>query len=608
MHRQEIPGNECSPINIGEEDQQAMRSSKIVGLVTTAFPVVVFVGLCALATAAQTAAPSPAPHPTPTASAASHVIVQNKLIAPQVVTILHRLNWIKAMGLLMSKERAEVIDNLDQRFDFSREVHTNVIAGLALDDGQTIVAWLPEAEAEMPPPMFYVPRPPLPRSPEATPAPPSKVAAPNPPPAPAMPRASTITIPGVSAINIPGDMYGSADLRIITRDGKRVPGHYVGLDGLTGLSLITLASGTLPATVTLKEQAISVGEKVRVVGPQPAPGTENVAGTPMYIRIGETEAFVVNVMRSPSGAIARVKAKSAKFTPANIGGIAINDRNETLGIVNGVEGGEATIVPLGLVRMAAKRVTERQASVPRAWLGIKGEPIEATSVERILSNGWQIDRARELADKRQGIMLTWVAPGSPAALAKLKKGDVILTVNNDFIRNAQEFSFLLDEATPETPIHFTIARPEKEMSEAMEIKLSESPDPLLGWRTRIRKEIKTNFGAGTLFGEGIEAIALKPRVAERLGSTGGLLVLSVRPATDAFKAGLRPGDVIESIDGQPVYTGAAVKVLPIKPGVRSNCIVVRNKLKISLTFQYSHDDDDDSNESDKPDKPDEPEP
>lgn len=506
------------------------------------------------------------------------------------------------MILLKSKEQAEVIDSLDQRFDFSREVYTNVIAGLALDDGQTIVAWLPEAEAEMPPPLMYLPRAPLPSKPKATTSPSAKVA-PTAPPGPTMPRASTITIPGMSAMNIPAELYEPADLRIITRDGKRIAGHYVGLDGLTGLSLITLANGTLPANLSFEEQAINVGERVRVIGPQPAPGAENVAGTPMYIRIGETEASVVKVIRSPSGGIARVKAKSAKFTPANIGGIAINDRNETLGIVNGVEGGEATIVPLGLVRMAARRVAERKASVPRPWLGIQGEPIGVTSVERILSNGWQIDRARELAEKRQGIMLTWVAPGSPAALAKLKRGDVILTVNNDFVRNAQEFSFLLDEASPETPVRFTIARPEKEVSEAVEIKLSESPDPALGWRNRVRKEIKANFGRGSLLGEGIEAIALKPRPAERLGSTGGLLVLSVRPATDAFKAGLRPGDVIESIDGQPVYTGTAVKALPIKPGVRSNCIVVRNKEKITLSFQYSLDGDDDPDDTDEPDKP-----
>jgi len=41
-------------------------------------------------------------------------------------------------------------------------------------------------------------------------------------------------------------------------------------------------------------------------------------------------------------------------------------------------------------------------------------------------------------------------------------------------------------------------------------------------------------------------------------------------------------------------------MFPVTPGVRSNCIVVRNKERISLTFQYQPDEDDDH---DKPDKP-----
>lgn len=574
-----------------------MRTTKIVNFLTLAFPVVFVVGLSCLTASAQTAAPSPAPRRTPTASA-GRVIVENKATAPQVVTILHRLNGIKALLLLITKEQIKAIDTLDEAFNLDAEVHTNVIAGLALDDGQTIAAWLPEAEAEMPPPSFYFPRSPLLPKPSATTPPPAEGAQPVAPVA-AIPRVSSITIPGGPSINIQGNFFEPADLRIITRDGKRITGHYVGLDGLTGLSLITLANGSLPATAALKEVAITAGQKVRVIGPQPAPGAESVAGTPMYIRIGETDAIVVNVLRSPSGGIARVKVRSAKFTPANIGGIAINENNETLGIVSGIEGGEATIVPLGLVRMAAKRVTERQASVPRPWLGIKGEPINATTLERIIRNGWELERARALTEKRQGILLTWIAPGSPAAHAKLKRGDVILTVNNDYIRNAQEFSFLLDEANAETPVHFTVARPGKELSEAMEIKLSESPDPFLG-RRRIRTEVTPNFGPGSPLGEGIEAVALKPRVAERLGARGGLLVLSVRPATDAFKAGLQPGDVIESIDGQPVHSGARAGMFPVTPGARSNCIVVRNKERISLTFQYSPDEDE------KPDEPDEP--
>jgi S1-C subfamily serine protease len=562
---------------------RTQRTQKAISLFMLVFPALFLAGWCCVPAAAQTPAASPAPRKI--ATPVSRVIVDNRPTAPQVVTILHSLNGLKVIHLLISKEQAEVIGMLDEGFNLAGEVHMNVIAGLALDDGHTIVAWLPEAEAEMLPPTPWAPRAPLPPKAPATNTPPANGAPPLAPVAP-FPGWLATNVPGAPPINFQGNLLGPADLRIITRDGRRILGRYVGLDGLTGLSLITLTNGSLPATVAREGETIAVGQSLRVIGPQPAPGSENGVRTPMYIRIGETEAVVVNVVRSPSGAMARVRVKSVKFSPANIGGIAINDKNETIGIVDGVNGAEATIVPLSLVRLAAKRVTARQASVPRPWLGIKGEPVEAASLAQILGVGWQVERARALSEKRQGILLTSVAPGSPAALAKLKPGDVILSVNNGFVRNAEDFSSLLDEARPESPVLFTVARPEKEVSEAIEIKLSESRDPFF-----IEKRVTKIFVRGSLLGGGIETVALKPKVASRFGSTGGLLVVSVQPSTDAFKAGLRPGDVIESIDGQPVYSGITA-TLPTAPGVRSTCVVVRNKEKITLTFQYSTDEDD----------------
>jgi S1-C subfamily serine protease len=117
----------------------------------------------------------------------------------------------------------------------------------------------------------------------------------------------------------------------------------------------------------------------------------------------------------------------------------------------------------------------------------------------------------------------------------------------------------------------------------MEIKLRESPDPFFGL-----KKFEQYLPRFKPVAEGVETIALKPKVASRFGSTGGLLVVSVQPATDAFKAGLRAGDVIESIDGQPVYSGATM-MLPKATGARATCVVVRNKEKMTFTFRYSTD-------------------
>ena len=54
--------------------------------------------------------------------------------------------------LLRSEEQVQAIAGLGSAFNLMDDVHTNVIAGLAMDDGETIAAWLPEAEVEFGPP------------------------------------------------------------------------------------------------------------------------------------------------------------------------------------------------------------------------------------------------------------------------------------------------------------------------------------------------------------------------------------------------------------------------------------------------------------------------
>jgi S1-C subfamily serine protease len=160
---------------------------------------------------------------------------------------------------------------------------------------------------------------------------------------------------------------------------------------------------------------------------------------------------------------------------------------------------------------------------------------------------------------------------------------VILSVNDAQIKNGDQFSWILQEMGPGSSVQFTVARPDKAVTEALQIQLSESPDPLFGRR------VSSSFGTrrvepGSLMSQGIEAIAIKPKVGTRLGASGGLLVVYVHPSTAAHKAGLRPGDVIESIDGQNLSTGHYRKPLLKNPGTSSAFTVVRNKQKLVLTI------------------------
>jgi S1-C subfamily serine protease len=202
-----------------------------------------------------------------------------------------------------------------------------------------------------------------------------------------------------------------------------------------------------------------------------------------------------------------------------------------------------------------------------------------------------------LAEARRGIMLTSVAPGSPAAVAALRPGDVILRVNQEEVRSADDFSWLLEEAGPGGSVHFTVARPGKTAPEGVEITLSESPDPLFEWR--MLEGPAANLltpGASTslpgaffkslprsLIAQGIETIALKPQVAARFGASEGLLVIHVQPSTAAFKAGLRSGDLIEGIDGKLISATSEPVTLFTKPVASYSFSVVRNKEKLVIT-------------------------
>jgi len=501
----------------------------------------------------------------PPAKPGTPVQVENSVSAPQVVTILHRLNGLKVIRLLLrGNEQLGAIANIDDAFQMSSEVHTNVIAGLALSDGQTIAAWLPEAEAELPPPLPFAPTPPV---------------APVPPGAPAN---GPVGFAPQAVPHSPSTFQRSftgVDVKIVMRDGKNVTGQYVGLDGLTGLSVITLSNGILPKTVDAIEDSIQAGQRVRLVGPEPVSQNESGAKG-IYVRVGETEATVVDVTRTASKTIARVRIKSPKITPANIGAVAVNSAGEPLGIVNAVAGDEASILPVGLVRSAAGRVMARRASVPRPWLGVRGEPIGSLSLDKILKVGWEGDRARALAEKGRGLLLTSVMPGSPAARAELKPGDVILTVNNEMVQNADDFSLFLQDVAPDSFVNFTVMRPGTPAFEAFKIKLADSPNWFFGPNLF---EARAPLLPDRLFAmPGIETIAIKPRVAARLGATGGLLVVYAQPNSVAFAAGLRAGDVIESVNGESIVTRSASGL--INKSSSSTVIVVRNKKKMTIAI------------------------
>jgi serine protease Do len=79
---------------------------------------------------------------------------------------------------------------------------------------------------------------------------------------------------------------------------------------------------------------------------------------------------------------------------------------------------------------------------------------------------------------------------------------------------------------------------------------------------------------------GVEAQPVSEAMSKALGlnTEGGALVASVQPNTPAAKAGVQPGDVIRTVNGQPIKdpSALAMTIAGLKPGDEAKLGVVRD--------------------------------
>jgi serine protease Do len=172
--------------------------------------------------------------------------------------------------------------------------------------------------------------------------------------------------------------------------------------------------------------------------------------------------------------------------------------------------------------------------------------------------------------------LTWIAPDSPAALAALRAGDVILKVNDEEIQSAADFSWFLEQAGPTTNVEFTVARPDLPTEQEISVRLTVSPNSLF---TRNLLAQTPSPRERWLTDQGIETIALRSAVAARLGASSGLLIVFVEPSTAAFQAGLQPGDVIQTINGRPAMVASKNLISSSSSGSALTFEIIRKKQK-----------------------------
>ena len=315
------------------------------------------------------------------------------------------------------------------------------------------------------------------------------------------------------------------DIKVKLHDGREFKAKLVGADPASDIAIIQIKPENLTAIKFSNSEKLRVGDFVVAIG------------NPFGIGQTVTSGIVSALGRSGLGieAYENFIQTDASINPGNSGGALVNLRGELVGIntaIIGSRGASAGSVGIGLaipVNMALDITDQllKYGEVKRGYLGVS-----AQNLTDDLSKAFGVETNR-------GAIITRVQKDSPADLSGIKVGDVVTKINNKAIENAASMRNKIGLLKINSTITLQINRKGKVLTKKVRIV---EPD------TAKIKNLKLNPRlSGVIFGD------IKKNMPE-YGKVIGIKIMKMRKDSKAFSVGIRPNDIVLSINNIPVQS------------------------------------------------------
>ncbi|MGH7333167.1 MAG: trypsin-like peptidase domain-containing protein [Candidatus Rokuibacteriota bacterium] len=319
---------------------------------------------------------------------------------------------------------------------------------------------------------------------------------------------------------------GATTVRVRLADGREFDAKIAGRDPQTDLALLKIDASGLPVIPLGNSSTLRVGEPVMAVGNpfglEQTVTTGIVSATGRVIGEGAYDDFIQT---------------DASINFGNSGGPLINARGEVIGINSFIvsrTGGSIGIgfaVPVNLAKFVVPQLAE-SGQVVRGWLGVTAQPLTPD-----LAAGLRLP-------KSEGALVSQVWDGSPAALAGLKRGDVIVEVDGRKVGRTTDLSLLVAATPVGKDVTVSVLREGKPLKLTATVARREQP-------AQLPSAPQSEPAQRARLGVAVEPVT--PEMAGQLGVTAtGVIVRRVTEGSAAAEAGLRPGDVITEANRQPV--------------------------------------------------------
>jgi Do/DeqQ family serine protease len=322
---------------------------------------------------------------------------------------------------------------------------------------------------------------------------------------------------------------GADEVKVALADKREFEATLVLKDARSDLAVLRLKDGReqFPTIELGNSDELQVGDLVLAIGNPFGVGqtvTHGIVSAVARTQVGITDfQFFIQT--------------DAAINPGNSGGALVDLRGRLAGINTAIfsrSGGSQGIgfaIPVNMVRVVVASAKSGGSAVKRPWLGAKLQDVNA-------------EIADSLGLKRPGgALIANVSPGSPAARAGLKTGDLIVAIDGQTVDDPNAFDYRFATKPLGGSAQVGLLRNGKDMRVA--VALEPAPDVP-------RDELVIQARSPFL---GAKVANLSPALAEELridAKAEGVAVIDVPDNSIAARYGFRRGDVIVTVNGEPI--------------------------------------------------------
>jgi S1-C subfamily serine protease len=224
-------------------------------------------------------------------------------------------------------------------------------------------------------------------------------------------------------------VHRAQSLGVRLPDGRESEADVIGDDPATDLAVLRISGGPFPWVGLADSSRVRVGQVAIAVG--------NPYGFQHSVTTGVVSALGRSLRGRTGRLIDDVIQTDAALNPGNSGGPLVTTSGQVIGVNTAVimpAQGLSFAIASNIVRFVASRLL-KDGRIRRSYIGVAGE---RTPIPRRLA------REHSLA-MSSGIRVGSIEPSSPAAVAGIEPGDLIVSFDDVAVAGVDDLHRLLDE-------------------------------------------------------------------------------------------------------------------------------------------------------------------